>query len=96
MNTWPNGRRKALTQDEHESWNSRNYPGTRQLCTECGEPTGRCEDDSIYIEYTDKEVGPICEECRSKHWVCEECGIGVYPENVTFEETHEGCGGICS
>ena len=96
MNTWPNGHRHAMSQGKHEAWNTDNYPGTRQLCEECGEPTGRCEEDSMCIEYPDKEVGPICEECRSKHWVCEECGEGVYPSNVTLEETHEGCGGACS
>ncbi len=39
-----------------------NYPGTRQLCVTCDEPTGRCEDDSIYAD-EDGEVGPLCEAC---------------------------------
>jgi hypothetical protein len=59
MNTWPNGRRRALHQDEHEAWNSANYPGTRQLCFLCEEPTGRCEEDSIYRG----DTGPLCEQC---------------------------------
>jgi hypothetical protein len=59
MNTWPDGRRRALHQDEHEAWNSAHYPGTRQLCGSCGEPTGRCEEDSIYRG----DIGPLCEEC---------------------------------
>lgn len=71
---------------------------TIELCSECDKPTGRAgrHDDSIFILILDKEVGPLCEECRNNHWVCEECGEGVYPENVKFDERHEGCGGICS
>ena len=51
---------KAYTQSEHERINAREYPGTRQLCVKCEEPTGRCEDDSIF---TEDEVGPLCESC---------------------------------
>jgi hypothetical protein len=60
MNTWPNGIRRAMTQSEHEMWNASNYPGTRQMCDQCGEETGRCEEDSIYIS---DDVGPACESC---------------------------------
>jgi hypothetical protein len=60
MNTWPNGYRHAMDQDEHERWNATHYPGTRQLCCECDQPTERCEDDSIYTEAGD---GPLCQEC---------------------------------
>ena len=49
--------------EEHEAWNATHYPGTRQLCEECGEPTGRCEEDSIYKG----DAGPLCESCRDKH-----------------------------
>ena len=59
-NEWPDGYRHAITQAEHEVWNRSHYPGTRQLCVECDEPTGRCEDDSIY---TDDGIGPLCEGC---------------------------------
>lgn len=59
-NSWPGGVRRALSQSEHEAWNASHYPGTRQLCVECEEPTGRCEEDSIY----DGDRGPLCEECR--------------------------------
>lgn len=59
MNTWPNGFRRAMSQGEHQHWNSYNYPGTRQLCCECECATGRCEEDSIFIG----DVGPLCEEC---------------------------------
>ena len=62
MNTWPGGRRHAMTQREHEAWNARTYPGTRQLCVRCGEPTGRCEEDSLYAD-EGGEIGPLCEEC---------------------------------
>jgi hypothetical protein len=55
-----------MTQDEHERWNARNYPGTRQLCCACDQPTGRCEEDAIYIEPivpNGSSYGPFCVEC---------------------------------
>lgn len=58
-NTWPHGYRHALSQDAHVSWNSRTYPGTRQLCCVCEAETGRCEDDGIYVD----DHGPLCEDC---------------------------------
>ena len=63
MNTWPGGKRRALSQDEHERWNSYNYPGTKQICIMCNEPTGNCEEDSIYSE----DGEPICSECYKEH-----------------------------
>lgn len=63
MNTWPDGRRHAIHQYEHEAWNAQHYPGTRQMCSLCNEPTGRCEDDAIYRE---DGSGPLCEECRNE------------------------------
>jgi len=59
MNTWPGGQRRAMYQSEHENWNAYNFPGTRQLCEFCGEPTGRCEDDSLYVN----DDGPLCVSC---------------------------------
>lgn len=59
MNTWPMGKRKALHQDDHIKWNNNNYPGTRQLCVICGEPTERCEEDSLW----DKNGNPLCSIC---------------------------------
>lgn len=61
-NIWPGGYRHAMHQTEHESWNAWNYPGTRQLCSLCDEPTGRCEDDTIWS----KDEQPICSECHYK------------------------------
>lgn len=29
------------------------------------------------------------------NWYCEKCKQDVEGINVTFEETHEGCGGVC-
>ena len=63
MNTWPKGYRHAMEQNEHEAWNANHYPGTRQLCCICDEPTGRCEDDTIYSADGD---GPLCEECKER------------------------------
>ena len=62
MNTWPNGYRHALSQNEHEAWNANHYPGTKQLCSQCGNVTKRCEEDTIYNENDD----PICEDCRGE------------------------------
>jgi len=59
-NTWPGGSRRAMTQSEHDTWNAQSYPGTRQLCVKCDDPTGRCEDDSLFL---DDSVGPLCPEC---------------------------------
>jgi hypothetical protein len=59
MNTWPDNIRKPLTQSEHTRWNSYNYPGTRQLCDICGEPTGNCEEDSLH----DCQGNTLCEDC---------------------------------
>ena len=60
--TWPNGQRHAIHQSEHEAWNAKHYPGTRQLCTECDEPTGRCEEDALYAGQ-ENSIGPLCEKC---------------------------------
>lgn len=36
-----------------------------QLCDNCNEPTGNCEDDSLYIgiEETGQNNGPFCGDC---------------------------------
>ena len=66
-----------------------------EYCHGCGHDI--VEGETIdYVPYPDKTVGPICADCRKKHWVCEKCGEGAYPEDVTFEETHKNCGGECS
>ena len=59
MNTWPNGVRRAMTQSEHESWNSDNYPGTLEICCKCGQPTGNCEEDNT----TDIDGEAYCDDC---------------------------------
>jgi hypothetical protein len=50
----------ARHQDEHERINAREYPGTRQICVRCDQPTERCEEDAIHAEEGD---GPLCVEC---------------------------------
>ena len=75
------GQMKARSQAEHEAINRREYPGTRQLCERCGEPTERCEDDSIH---TDSGEGPLCIGCYNAPIVgqCEDCaGTGWYGDN---------------
>ena len=53
----------VYTQCEHARINTREYPGTRQLCYECDKPTGRCEEDSISgIDGRD-----YCEECYAAY-----------------------------
>lgn len=63
MNEWPGGYRHAMHQSDHERWNATQYPGTRQLCSVCNEPTGRCEEDAIWS----KEGKPLCEGCSHEH-----------------------------
>jgi ferredoxin len=48
------------TQPWHEKYNATTYPGTRQLCIKCGDPTERCEEDAIYSEGGE---GPLCLGC---------------------------------
>ena len=62
-NTWPGGRRRALHQHEHEKWNAYNYPGTRQICSVCDEPTGFCEEDAIWSINGE----PLCTECAREY-----------------------------
>ncbi len=59
---WPGGKRHAMDQGEHERWNASHYPGTRQMCICCEQPTGRCEEDTLANE---QGIGPLCEECYS-------------------------------
>lgn len=61
MNTWPGGKRHAMTPLEHERWNENHYPGTRQICFLCEEPTGACEEDGIFT----KDYEPLCEQCAA-------------------------------
>lgn len=62
-NTWPAGYRHAISQCEHEKWNANNYPGTLQICYECDEPTGNCEED----ESLNKDGKPVCDKCYNKN-----------------------------
>lgn len=54
---------KTYTQSQHRAINRREYPGTRQLCTWCDDPTGRCEDDGIWSEELD---GWVCVPCSEE------------------------------
>ena len=62
----------ARTQAEHDAINAVEYPGTRQLCVCCDSPTGRCEEDSIFLPPKDPNgngLGPLCEECCDAYLV---------------------------
>ena len=74
----------ARHQHEHEAINALEYPGTRQLCSECDEPTGRCEDDSIYAD-DDGEIGPLCVECwhQRPEYILENAELRDRPESAT-------------
>lgn len=48
-----------MHQQDHEAWNARNYPGTRQMCIACDEQTGHCEEDANWND----EGQPLCDEC---------------------------------
>ncbi|MFW6369094.1 MAG: hypothetical protein ACOC0J_00750 [Myxococcota bacterium] len=52
----------ALDQATHAQINAWAYPGTRELCSVCDEPTGRAGagEDSLY---TEDGAGPFCESC---------------------------------
>lgn len=50
---------ESKNQSQHVEINRREYPGTRQLCCKCDEPTGRCEDDELFFD----GIGPLCIEC---------------------------------
>lgn len=65
--SWPGGYRHAMDQDEHERWNAYNYPGTRQLCSRCDKPTGRCEEDTLWDDKESDDRLPVCEECWLKN-----------------------------
>lgn len=34
-----------------------------QCCHQCGNETGRCEDDAIFAGYDRCSIGPLCEDC---------------------------------
>ena len=54
---------KARSQSEHRRINAREYPGTRQLCSVCNEPTDRCEEDALYLDADVENSGPLCMTC---------------------------------
>jgi MinD superfamily P-loop ATPase len=46
-----------------------NFTGARQLCARCGEPTGRCKEDALYLWDEDDskfDEGPLCDACFDK------------------------------
>ena len=74
---------RAYTQKEHEKINRREYPGTREICCICEDPTGRAGrgEDSIYcdmkenFELYDCPFKPFLESMKGKELgpVCEDC-----------------------
>lgn len=59
----------ALTQAEHNAINAREYPGTREMCRECDQPTGNAGkgDGSLYCPDDDCGLGPFCWGCYDIH-----------------------------
>lgn len=51
---------EAHDQSWHAQHNAKHFPGTRQLCVKCDQPTERCEEDSIHLE---DGTGPLCPPC---------------------------------
>jgi len=65
---------RAISQ-QNNSINSKKYPGTRQICDMCGEPTGRCEEDG----YFDNNENVYCEHCFNS-------GLRIRQEEVKGNE----------
>ena len=61
MTEWWKG--KDHDKATHEAINAAHYPGTRQLCADCDQPTGRCEEDSNFLG----DIVPLCDECYINH-----------------------------
>lgn len=64
---------------------------SKQLCSNCDAPTGRCAEDAIRGE----NGAVLCEQCRESMWWCDNCGVHVDGRNVTYEETHDSRAGGC-
>jgi MinD superfamily P-loop ATPase len=77
----------ARHQHEHEAINAREYPGTRQLCAVCDEPTERCEEDAIY---TEEGEGPLCVECwhKTPEYILENVKVS-HPDSKPVVEVKE-------
>lgn len=58
-----------------------------------GELTERGERRLLEYETIKKQLA-LFSVSKCDHWTCEKCGK-VANEEVTFEETHDGCGGHC-
>lgn len=56
----------ARHQSEHAEINAREYPGTRQLCCVCDEPTERCEEDGIWCEVRQGWLCLVCYDVLQK------------------------------
>lgn len=54
---------KTHTQEMHERINRSHYPGTRQLCSKCEEPTGFCEEDGYRSIQKEFDGLPLCKDC---------------------------------
>ncbi len=55
---------KPLYQFQHDKINAVQFPGTRQICSVCGEPTDKCEEDG----YFDSTGYAYCEGCFIGGW----------------------------
>lgn len=49
----------------------------------------------IMAQMAERHGAPPGPSCPSGTWTCLRCHSSVPPANVTYEETHDGCGGRC-
>ena len=77
--------KKTYTQKEHRKINRHQYPGTRELCCICDDPTGRAGkgEDSIYVLFTED-----CEIEWSGFFIAE------YEQGQELGPLCEGCEGF--
>lgn len=56
-----------------------------ERCQLCDEPTGRCGEDSVYMDASDNvQIGPLCEECLNGivHWVASDAEFSLFDSDL--------------
>lgn len=57
-----------------------------QRCADCDDPTGRCEDDSLYVD----EGHAVCEDCYDLYPQCDCCGARCGAHLMTWHRVDVG------